>query len=259
MSLFGLRLRAILQWRRGLGDLDTGIGFGGGRRRLAADGVTVSWADGEWGVKEVQLPINNDAEEEGSEEFTVKLTNATAGAIGARSTALIRIDDDDSPSEQQPPPEEPPPVNPGTSGGGGQIEWLSMMLMLYLVVVRRRVCWQYHRSRNGSSRVVEESTVQKKTMCICWLAFVVFGSSMAAAVRAAPTRWEPAAGGNGHLYEAVTAGSPVSWDTARAAARARGPGWDLATITSAEESAFVKSLFATRPKYIQGLHALSGT
>jgi hypothetical protein len=101
---------------------------------FAPDGVTVSWADGEWGVKEVQLPIENDADEEGSEEFTVKLTNATAGAIGARSTALIRITDDDSSS-----PEEPPPVNSVTSGGGGKIGWLSTMLMLYLGIVRRRV------------------------------------------------------------------------------------------------------------------------
>ena len=101
---------------------------------FAPDGVTVSWADGEAGVKEVQLPIKNDAEEEGSEEFTVKLTNATAGAIGARSTALIRITDDDSPA-----PQEPPPVNPGTSGGGGKVGWLSTMLMLYLGIVRRRV------------------------------------------------------------------------------------------------------------------------
>ena len=107
---------------------------------FAPDGVTVSWADGEVGVKEVQLPIKNDAEEEGSEEFTVKLTNATAGAIGARSTALIRIDDDDSPEE--PPPEEPPLVNSGTSGGGGHTGLLSMMLMLCLGIVRRRCSGQ---------------------------------------------------------------------------------------------------------------------
>jgi len=108
---------------------------------FAPDGVTVSWADGEGGIKEVQLPIENDAEEEGSEEFTVKLTNATAGAIGARSTALIRIDDDDSPAQQEPPPVEPPSVNPGTSGGGGQTGWLPTMLLLYLAIVRRRVRW----------------------------------------------------------------------------------------------------------------------
>jgi hypothetical protein len=74
---------------------------------------------------------------------------------------------------------------------------------------------------------------------------------MAAAAWAAPVRWEPAAGGNGHLYEAVAVGSPTSWDNARAAAKARGPGWDLATITSAGENAFVKSLFETKPALIR--------
>jgi hypothetical protein len=104
---------------------------------FAADAITVSWADGEMGVKEVQVPINNDAEEESAEEFTVKLTNATAGAIGARSTALIRIDDDDSASQPEPPP---PQVNPGTGGGGGGTGWLTMMLVLCLGILRRRVC-----------------------------------------------------------------------------------------------------------------------
>ena len=103
---------------------------------FAADAVTVSWADGEMGVKEVQVPINNDTEEESSEEFTVKLTNATAGAIGARSTALVRIDDDDSASQPEP---SPPQVNPGTGGGGGETGWLTMMLVLCLGIHRRCV------------------------------------------------------------------------------------------------------------------------
>jgi len=64
---------------------------------------------------------------------------------------------------------------------------------------------------------------------------------------AASTRWDPAVGGNGHLYEAVRAGS--AWDTARATARARGSGWDLATITSREENGFVKGLFIDKPSY----------
>lgn len=79
----------------------------------------------------------------------------------------------------------------------------------------------------------------------------VLTSGLAAAAWAAPIRWEPAAGGNGHLYEAVAVGSPTSWDNARAAAKARGPGWDLATVTSAGENAFVKGLFETRPALIR--------
>lgn len=86
------------------------------------------------------------------------------------------------------------------------------------------------------------------------LVLLACGTSMAAAPSAAATRWRLEDGGNGHLYVAATIGSPgspVSWDNARAAARARGPGWDLATITSAEENAFVKSLFETRPALIR--------
>ena len=82
-----------------------------------------------------------------------------------------------------------------------------------------------------------------KTQRICCFALVACGISIAALARAAPTRWDPAAGGNGHLYEAIRFGRQLSWESARAEARARGPGWDLATITSAEENAFVKSLF----------------
>ena len=46
---------------------------------------------------------------------------------------------------------------------------------------------------------------------------------------------------NGHLYEVVLA-EGIGWDDARAAALARGPGWDLVSIGDAAESAFVKSL-----------------
>ena len=85
----------------------------------------------------------------------------------------------------------------------------------------------------------------------CSLVLLVCGASIATVALPAPTRWEPAAGGNGHIYEAVGVASAVSWDSARAAARARGPGWDLATITSAEENAFVKTLFATKPGFVR--------
>jgi hypothetical protein len=68
-------------------------------------------------------------------------------------------------------------------------------------------------------------------------------------VLAAPVAWEPSAGGNGHLYQVVRVGTPHTWDSARAAARALGPGWDLATVTSAAENAFVKSLFEADPDF----------
>jgi hypothetical protein len=61
------------------------------------------------------------------------------------------------------------------------------------------------------------------------------------------TRWD----GNGHSYQLVfcagTPPVPCSWETAQDEARRLGPGWDLATITSAGEDAFVRTLFATNP------------
>lgn len=57
---------------------------------------------------------------------------------------------------------------------------------------------------------------------------------------AAPVLWDTAAGGNGHYYEWVQ--TAVTWDQALAAAAAAShnghPGY-LATITSAEEQAFI--------------------
>jgi hypothetical protein len=60
---------------------------------------------------------------------------------------------------------------------------------------------------------------------------------------AAPVRWAE----NGHFYQAVAVGTPISWVDADRAARALGPGWHLATITSAEEDVFVRSLFPGNP------------
>jgi len=93
--------------------------------------------------------------------------------------------------------------------------------------------------------------MRKKTKRICCPALVACGASVAAVAWAAPIRWERAAGGNGHLYEAVAVETAISWENARAAARARGPGWDLATITSANENAFVKSLFEANPAFLR--------
>src|SRR5262245_545012 len=64
---------------------------------------------------------------------------------------------------------------------------------------------------------------------------------------AAPIRWDVADGGNGHFYDVIVVGTPMTWDAARSGAKAIGPDWDLATITSAAESAFVKGLFSSNP------------
>ena len=55
-----------------------------------------------------------------------------------------------------------------------------------------------------------------------------------------PVQWSADAGGNDHYYEVVVAEQAVSWDDARADAEVRG-GY-LATVTSAAENAFPKSM-----------------
>lgn len=55
--------------------------------------------------------------------------------------------------------------------------------------------------------------------------------------------WSIEEGGNGHRYEVITESAPLRWPDARDAATARG-GY-LATITSAEENAFLFALVGT--------------
>jgi len=59
---------------------------------------------------------------------------------------------------------------------------------------------------------------------------------------ASPVTWNAADGGNGNTYDVIVNDS-VSWDAARAAARAAGG--DLATIDSAAEQSFVESVLNT--------------
>ena len=63
----------------------------------------------------------------------------------------------------------------------------------------------------------------------------------AASAPAAPVVWNVGTGSNGNTYELVS-DPDASWDAARAAAQSMGG--DLATITSAEEQAFVESLMS---------------
>ena len=59
----------------------------------------------------------------------------------------------------------------------------------------------------------------------------------AGSAAAAPVQW----GGNGHWYEYIPATS-ITWSDADAAAGLLGAGWNLASITSAAEEAFIVSL-----------------
>jgi hypothetical protein len=82
--------------------------------------------------------------------------------------------------------------------------------------------------------------------CVRSTVLVACATSITASAVAAPVRWSA----NGHYYQAVAVGTPISWAAANKAAKALGPGWHLATITSAEEEAFVRGLFASNRAFL---------
>ena len=81
----------------------------------------------------------------------------------------------------------------------------------------------------------------------CVLLCGVLGGVVCA--EAAPIQWKVEDGGNGHFYNVVGVTRGISWTDADEAATNRGSGWHLATITSAEENAFVYSLVAGKPQF----------
>ena len=91
---------------------------------FVADPITLTWTDGEAGVKVARIPIMNDTLDETYETFTVNLSNATGGAvIGSRASARVGILG-----------ALPPIVS---SGGGGAFGFLSLVLLGLLRTIRR--------------------------------------------------------------------------------------------------------------------------
>lgn len=76
--------------------------------------------------------------------------------------------------------------------------------------------------------------------------FVLGLVGCAATVNANIVEWPASAGGNGHFYEAVLVGPFTTWH--QASSLAIQSGGHLATISSAEENAFVYALAAARPE-----------
>jgi uncharacterized delta-60 repeat protein len=91
---------------------------------FVADPITLTWADGEQGVRAARIPLVNDSVAESFEDFTVNLSNATGGAvIGPQSSLRVII------AANQ------PPTN--VSGGGGALSLLSVLLLGLLETMRR--------------------------------------------------------------------------------------------------------------------------
>ena len=70
------------------------------------------------------------------------------------------------------------------------------------------------------------------------IAVVVLACALTA--QASPVQWAVGSGGNGHFYEVVSVPGGVDWLQAKTAAE--NAGGYLATITSAEEDAFIADL-----------------
>ena len=92
---------------------------------FAPEPVTVSWVNGDAGVRSVEFAIRNDADQEASESFTVELSNPTGGAVvGPQSSVTITIADNDQPR--------------GGGGGTTSFELLALLGLLKLFVPRVR-------------------------------------------------------------------------------------------------------------------------
>ncbi len=79
--------------------------------------------------------------------------------------------------------------------------------------------------------------------------------ALATTTQASLIEWRVAQGGNGHFYEVVNVENPIVWATARAFAVQSGG--HLATITSAQENAFIAGLVqeSDRDAFLGGYQA----
>jgi uncharacterized delta-60 repeat protein len=97
---------------------------------FSAAPITLSWADGDSQPKSATIAITKNPLQ--TETFTVKLTNATNGAlIGPNSALTVSI--------TSPPPSPPPPLPPtptGAGGGGGSSGVLDGLMLALLGVLR---------------------------------------------------------------------------------------------------------------------------
>ncbi|MDD2855816.1 MAG: Calx-beta domain-containing protein, partial [Desulfuromonadaceae bacterium] len=76
-------------------DYTTADGTGTASQDYTSTSGTLSWADGDAAAKTITVPILNDSYDEGSETFTVTLSNATNGATLGTATQTVTITDDD--------------------------------------------------------------------------------------------------------------------------------------------------------------------
>lgn len=92
-------LAASISWTTANGSAVAGQDFGTAGSALQRSG-TLAWAAGTGGAKTIVIPILSDTLAEGTESFSVVLSNPSAGlVIGGSSTAQVTIVDDEVPAE----------------------------------------------------------------------------------------------------------------------------------------------------------------
>ncbi len=103
----------------------------------------LQWADGERGIKYIDVPLLNDTAVENSESFSLQISVSSGGATIADKTSLpVTLNSEDS--------TPPPPVNSGGGGGGGGIGGSVALLALLLIGRRERNCWTTKRRAPAS-------------------------------------------------------------------------------------------------------------
>lgn len=128
---------SVTLWRSGGSDgaasvtVTTGDGSARAGSDYAATTATVNWADGDAADKTLSILILDDAGDEGTEVFTVALSNAVGAMLGAPAVLTVSLDDDDEPAAPA------PPQQGELSKGGGALA-PAMLTMLALLAVLRR-------------------------------------------------------------------------------------------------------------------------
>ena len=129
--------------------------------------------------------------------------------------------------------------------------WISASATLAAIIL---VSWKVesHDSQSSGLSLGEQSPIQEKDMKFTQaLSVAVAAGSICSGVTAQSTavQWTVASGGNGHWYDVVIH-EPISWETARLSAEAKG-GY-LATPVTAAENLFVSNVVASVPAASNG-------
>jgi hypothetical protein len=103
---------------------------------FTAKSDTVTWGDGETGIKFIDVDISDDDLAESDETFRIRLSNPTGGATINGSEVQVEIRDDDS-ADDDAPSDDDPPNDEG--GGGGGSDGLFLLGLLLSRLARSRI------------------------------------------------------------------------------------------------------------------------